>query len=158
MFEEQWLQEDAYAVSPNESRLHLLKTVLYLLQENSGLITKRNGIEIFVDDLTTLCGERYLNDKVIDYVLNMSEERRTNRKASKTICLSPSTFLSPEQMGEGAMKMLHRVSLSHDICTLEIILLPCIIESNHWGLIVFELILQRSFYDDGFHLNPRQFT
>ena len=125
------------------------------------MIVKRNGIELFVDDLTTLCGERYLNDKVIDYVLNMSEERRTNRNACKTICLSPSTFLSPEQMGEGAMKIpLYRVSLTHDIqSTLEIILLPCIIESNHWGLIIFDLILQRLFYDDGFHLNsPSQFT
>ena len=117
------------------------------------MIAKRNGIEIFVDDLTTLCRE-----KVTDCVLNMFEER-ANRNTSKTICLSLSTFLSPEQMGEGAMKMLHRVSLSHDICTLEIILLPCIIESNHWGLIIFDLILQRLFYDDGFHLNsPSQFT
>ena len=152
VFEEQWLQEDTRGVSPNE-RLHLLNTVLYLPQKNSGLIAKRNGIEIYVDDLTTLCGERYLNDKVIDYMLNMFEER-ANRKAGKTICLSLSTFLSPEQMGEGAMKMLYRVSLTHDISTLQIILLPCVIESNHWGLIVFDLILQGLFYDDGFHLNP----
>ena len=35
-------------------------------------------------------------------------------------CLSLSTFLSPEQMGEGKMKMLHRVSLTCDISNLEI--------------------------------------
>lgn len=92
-----------------------------------------------------------LNDKVIDYV-------RKGQTCRNAICLSLSTFLSPEHMDEGAMKLLLSVSLTHDISTLEIILLPCIIESNHWGLIVFELILQRSFYDDGFHLNPRQFT
>ena len=68
------------------------------------------------------------NDKVIDYVLNMFE-KKANRNAGKTICLSPPTFLSPQQTREGAMNMLHRVSLIHNISTLRIMLLPCIIES-----------------------------
>lgn len=33
-------------------------------------------------------------------------------------------------------------------------MLPCIIESNHWGLIVSDLISQKNFYDDGFHMKP----
>ncbi len=151
-FEEKWLQEDTQRVSLKE-KMHLLNTVLYLPPKNGGLIAKRNGIEIFVDDLTTLCGERYLNDKIIDFLFNLIDER-ANSNAGKTICLSLSTFLSPEQLGEGAMKMLHRVTLTHDISSLEIIMLPCIIERNHWGLIIFDLTSQRLLYDDGFHLHP----
>ena len=151
LFEEKWLLEETHGVSPSE-RLHLLNTVLYLSPRN-GLVSKSHGIEISVDDLTTLCGERYLNDKVIDYLLNLFEER-ANSAAGKTICLSLSTFLAPEQMSEGAMKMLHRVSLTSDISNLEIMLLPCNIEGNHWGLIVFDLSVQKIFYDDGFHMEP----
>lgn len=49
------------------------------------------------------------------------------------------------------MKMLHRVTLTHNMSSLEIMMLPCIIESNHWGLIVFDLISQKIFYD-GFQM------
>ena len=58
-------------------------------------------------------------------------------------------------MGKGAMKMLHRVRLTCDISHLEIMLLPCIMENNHWGLIVFDLSVQKIFYDDGFHMEPQ---
>ena len=48
--------------------------------------------------------------------------------------------------------LVHRVSLTHDISNLELMLLPCNIESNHWGLILlFDLSVQKIFYDDGFH-------
>jgi len=152
VFEEKWLLEETHGVSPSE-RLHLFNTVIHLSPKSGGLISKRSGIEIFVDDLATLCGERYVNDKIIDYLLNLFEEK-ANRNAGKTICLSLSTFLSPEQMGEGAIKILRRVSLTHDISSLEVLLLPCIIESNHWGLIVFDVLSQRILYDDGFHMKP----
>ena len=151
LFEEKWLLEETHGVSPSE-RLHLLNTVLYL-SPKSGLVSKRHGIEISVDDLTTLCGERYLNDKVTDYLLNLFEER-ANSAAGKTICLSLSTFLSSEEVGEGAMKMLHMVSLTRDISNLELMLLPCNIARNRWGLIVFDLSTQKIFYDDGFHMEP----
>ena len=57
-------------------------------------------------------------------------------------------------MGEGAMKMLHRVSLTPDISNLEVMLLPFAIAGNHWGLIVFDLLSQRILNDDGFHMKP----
>ena len=73
-FEKEWLHEDTQGVSANE-KLHLFNTVLYLSPTNGGLIAKRNDIEIFVDDLTTLCGEWYINDKMIDFLLNLTDER-----------------------------------------------------------------------------------
>ena len=55
-FEKEWLHKDTQGVSANE-KLHFFNTVLYLSPTNGGLITKCSDIEIFVDDLTTLCGE-----------------------------------------------------------------------------------------------------
>ena len=135
MFEEKWLLDETHGVSPSE-KLHLLNTVLHLSPKSGGLTSKHNGIEISVDDSATLCGEK------------------ANSNAGKAICLSLPTFLSPEHMGEGAMKMLRRVSLIHDISNLEVMLLPWVIESNHWGLIVFDLLSQRILNDDGFHMKP----
>ena len=76
LFEEKWLLEETHGVSPSE-RLHLLNTVLYL-SPKSGLVS--------VDDLTTLCGERYLNDKVIDYLLNLFEERANSAAGKPFAC------------------------------------------------------------------------
>ena len=33
-----------------------------------------------------------------------------------------------------------------------LMLLPCQIKSNHWGLIVFDLPVEKIFYNDGFHM------
>jgi len=57
VFEEKWLLDETHGVSLSE-RLHLLNTALHLSPKSGGLISKRNGIEITVNDLATLCGEK----------------------------------------------------------------------------------------------------
>ena len=73
-FEKEWLHKDTQAVSANE-KLHLLNTVLYFSPTNGGLIGKSIDIEMFVDDLTTVCKERYINDKIFDFLLNLIDKK-----------------------------------------------------------------------------------
>ena len=84
-------------------------------------------------ELSLLCGERYLSDEVVNFLALKYCDRANKEQQSCKNILLPS-FLS-----------------AGDILAVNIFLPVFMPEKCHWGLAIFSVIEHTVFFDDGFH-------
>ena len=70
----------------------LVNAILYRRTATPALLARRNGIDLSVDQVTCLIGERYLTDNVINYLMNISAEEG-NTLSGKNTCLAVDSIL-----------------------------------------------------------------
>ena len=99
-------------------------------------------------DLSLLVGERYLNDDIINFLIQKyCDKANAAREHTGTKVLLPS-FLS---MGKVSSNVVQRLSLTCDMERVENMLLPVHINDSHWGLAVFSVPGKTVYFDDGYH-------
>ena len=99
-------------------------------------------------ELSLLCGERYLSDEVVNFLALKHCDRANEEQQSCKNILLPS-FLSTGDILESTVT---NICLNHDMENAVNMFLPVFMpEKCHWGLAIFSVIEHTVFFDDGFH-------
>ena len=99
-------------------------------------------------ELSLLCGERYLSDEVVNFLaLKYCDRANEEQQSCKNILLPsfPST-------GDILESTVTNICLNHEMENAVNMFLPVFMpEKCHWGLAIFSVIEHTVFFDDGFH-------
>lgn len=117
-------------------------------------LARRNGINLSVDQVTCLTGERYLTDNVINYLMNIFVEEG-NTLSGKNTCLAVDSILlccSERIIGSS----VRNSCFDKNVTQLTTILFPAHLKDNsHWGLCKIDVQAKSVFFFyDGFHMKP----
>ena len=118
-------------------------------------LARRNGINLSVDQVTCLTGERYLTDNVINYLMNIFVEEG-NTLSGKNTCLAVDSILlccSERIIGSS----VRNSCFDKNVTQLTTILFPAHLKDNsHWGLCKIDVQAKSVFFlfHDGFHTKP----
>lgn len=150
--EERWLTENHDGLSVNE--ISCIKEVLWN-RRTSESILRAGRKSLDVSSFSTLVGERYLDNFVIDVTIWCYLQDCQKRVNSETLYLPSEihTWLetSSHQFIE---RKLEEVMANAREEELELILCPLHMLESHWGLIVIDLLNRRLLFDDGYKLQP----
>ena len=115
--------------------------------ENSYLASY-NNYRITSQELSHLCGERYLSDEILNFLGNKFCDRANDDHQSCLNVLLPS-FLSNGIIINSVVK---KVCTSHDMASVANMFLPVHVQDEcHWGLAIFSVGDCKVFFDDGYH-------
>lgn len=145
-FEKKWLQSTFSEKDPM-----LQEEVTYALLdrwniEGSYLATYGN-YRITSQELSLLCGERYLSDEILNFLVEKYCDKSNQEKQVEHSILLPS-FLST---GDVLRNVVERICLRKDMGLVTNMFLPVHMNMCHWGLAVFSVVEQTVFFDDGYH-------
>ena len=145
-FEKKWLQNTFSATDPmiQEEVTHALLDRWNI--EGSYLATYGN-YRITSQELSLLCGERYLSDEILNFLVEKYCDKSNEEKQVEENILLPS-FLST---GDVLRNVVERICLRKDMGLVTNMFLPVHINMCHWGLAVFSVVEQTVFFDDGYH-------
>ena len=109
------------------------------------LLARRNGINLSVDHVTCLTGERYLIDNVINYLMNIFVEEG-NTLSGKNTCLAVDSILlccSERIIGSS----VRNSCFDKNVTQLTTILFPAHLKENsHWGLCKIDVQAKSVFF------------
>lgn len=145
-FEKKWLQSTFSEKDPM-----LQEEVTYALLdrwniEGSYLATYGN-YRITSQELSLLCGERYLSDEILNFLVEKYCDKSNQEKQVEHSILLPS-FLST---GDVLRNVVERICLRKDMGLVTNMFLPVHMNMCHWGLAVFSVVEQTVFFDNGYH-------
>ena len=145
-FEKKGLQNTFSATDPmiQEEVTHALLDRWNI--EGSYLATYGN-YRITSQELSLLCGERYLSDEILNFLVEKYCDKSNEEKQVEENILLPS-FLST---GDVLRNVVERICLRKDMGLVTNMFLPVHINMCHWGLAVFSVVEQTVFFDDGYH-------
>ena len=148
--EERWLTENYDGLSDDE--ISSIKEVLWN-RRTSEPIVRAGRKSLDVSSFSTLVGERYLDNFVIDVTIwHYLQDCQVHSK----ILYLPSevhTWLETSNL-QFIQRKLEEVFLGAREEELELILCPLHMNESHWGLIVMDLLDRRLLFDDGYKLQP----
>ena len=150
--EEKWLLAATDGLSVAEVRS--IEQVLWN-QRTGETILRAGQKSVDVGSFSTLVGERYLDNFVIDgailrYVLDGQKQVGT-----KAVYLPCETHTWLRTNNELFIKQkLQGVLGTYGGTGFDLILFPLHMNEMHWGLIVIDLLGRKLFFDDGFKLQP----
>ena len=152
--EKEFLERDASGISAKEKET--LKMILYQRNPRGKFFAERNRIQLTIDQVTCLIGERYLNDNVINYLMNIFE-KEGNLLLGRNACLAVDSLLlncSKSTISQS----IRRCCCGKDVTQLEIIVIPTHLQhASHWGLAKIEVKTKAVFFDDGLHMrHPKE--
>ena len=152
--EKEFLERDASGISAKEKET--LKMILYQRNPRGKFFAERNRIQLTIDQVTCLIGERYLNNNVINYLMNIFE-KEGNLLLGRNACLAVDSLLlncSKSTISQS----IRRCCCGKDVTQLEIILIPTHLQhASHWGLAKIEVKTKAVFFDDGLHMrHPKE--
>ena len=152
--EKEFLERDASGISAKEKET--LKMILYQRNPRGRFIAERNRIQLTIEQVTCLIGERYLSDSVINYLMNIFEEEG-NLLLGRNACLAVDSLLlncSKNTISQS----IRRCCGGKDVTQLETILIPTHLQhASHWGLAKIEVKTKSVFFDDGLHMrHPKE--
>ena len=108
-------------------------------------LARRNGINLSVDQVTCLTGERYLTDNVINYLMNIFVEEG-NTLSGKNTCLAVDSILlccSERIIGSS----VRNSCFDKNVTQLTTILFPAHLKDNsHWGLCKIDVQAKSVFF------------
>ena len=145
-FEKKWLQStfsEKDPMLPEEVTYALLDRWII---EGSYLATYGN-YRITSQELSLLCGERYLSDEILNFLVEKYCDKSNQEKQVEHSILLPS-FLST---GDVLRNVVERICLRKDMGYVTNMFLPVHMNMCHWGLAVFSVVEQTVFFDDGYH-------
>ena len=102
---------------------------------------------ITFQDLSLLCGERYVSDEILNFLVERYCNKSNQEKQVEQNILLPS-FPST---GDVLRNVVERIWLWKDMGLVTNMFLPVHMTMCHWGLAVFSVVEQTVFFDDGYH-------
>ena len=131
----------------------LVNAILYRRTATPALLARRNGIDLSVDQVTCLIGERYLTDNVINYLMSIFVEEGKTLSGKNTCLAADSILLCCSERIIGSS--VRNPCFGKNVTQLTTILLPTHLKENsHWGLCKIEVPAKSVFFDDGFYMKP----
>ena len=104
--------------------------------------------KITSQELSLLCGQRYLSDEVLNLLALKYCDRANEEQQSSHNVLLPS-FLSA---GDILESVVNDICKNHDMENVINMFLPVYMqEKYHWGLAIFSVAEHTMFFDDGYH-------
>ena len=110
------------------------------------LLQEHKGYRITSQDLSVLCCERYLNDKVMNLLIIKYCEKANERLQEEVFTMLPSYVT----LAFGA-NSIQRLCASVDMSKIGIVFLPVHLHGCHWGLTIFYVNEKDVQFDDGYH-------
>ena len=148
--EERWLNENPDRLSVAE--ICAIKEILWNHGENTTVL-RAGGKSFDVASFSTLVGERYLDNFVIDVcILSFLQDFQGKSKALY-LPSEAHTWLSTKDSQFIHRKLLGVLSTSK-VKELDLLLCPLHMNQSHWGLIVIDLLHRKLMFDDGYKLKP----
>ncbi|CAA9998022.1 unnamed protein product, partial [Nesidiocoris tenuis] len=113
--------------------------------DRSEVLTKKFGLNITREDLLTLRESNWLNDKIINFYMELIDQRsRQNHKLPTTFSFNTFLYVSLKAGGYSRVKNYTRKT---DLFEKDIIFIP-IFKAAHWRLITIYIKLQKIEYLD----------
>ena len=143
-FEKAWLQSTFHLSAFTED---ITQALLDRWNFEGTYLSSYVGYKITSQELSQLCGERYLSDEILNFLgqkyCDISNENR--QECNNILLLS---FLSTGKVFEN---VVGNICVKYDLDSIMHMFMPVHINSNHWGLAIFSVDDQTVFFDDGFH-------
>lgn len=150
--EDRWLMATADGLSANEIRS--IEQVLWH-QRIGETILRAGQKSVDVGSFSTLVGERYLDNFVIDVAILHYLWVGQKQVGTKALYLPCETHTWLNTNDELFIKQKFRGVLGpSNESEFDLILLPLHMNEAHWGLIVIDLLGRRLLFDDGFKQQP----
>ena len=122
-------------------------TLLDRVNEEGKHLVSYKDYRLTSQDLSLMCGERYLSDEIINLLIQSYCDRANAKHHSCRYKLLPS-FLS---VGEVSKKLIENICKAEEMNEIEVLFLPIHMLQRHWGLAIFSVSEQTVFFDDGYH-------
>lgn len=146
-FEETWLK-NVFSNMKNCMRDDVTHALLDRVNEEEKYLVSYKNYRITSQELSVMCGERYLSDEIINLLIQRYCDLANGKNQSCTFILLPS-FLS---VGEVSGNLIRNICTVEDMNEVEVMFLPVhMSELCHWGLVIFSVGEQSVFFDDGYH-------
>ena len=146
-FEEKWLK-NVFSNMNNRMRDDVTRALLDRVNEEEKYLVSYKNYRITSQELSVMCGERYLSDEIINLLIQRYCDLANEKNQSCTFILLPS-FLS---VGEVSGNLIRNICTVEDMNEVEVMFLPVHMpELCHWGLVIFSVGEQSVFFDDGYH-------
>ena len=114
-----------------------------------------DGICVDFKSFSTLVGERYIDNVIINYCLKKSLiNKQKQTKSCSILCLPPEALSWLKNQDLDPIKTIIQKELHHPT-ELKFILMPLHMpDKHHWGLVCVDLPMMTVWYDDGLKLSP----
>lgn len=144
-FEKKWIKEVFQKIPFEEEVTHALLDRWNL---ECTYLASYNNYRITSQELSLLCGERYLSDELLNFLGDKFCDMANEKHQSCQNILLPS-FLSTGTILES---VVNNICHSHDMASVVHMFLPVhMSEECHWGLAIFSVTDSTVFFDDGYH-------
>ncbi|KAK3740136.1 hypothetical protein QZH41_007571 [Actinostola sp. cb2023] len=145
-FEEKWL-ENAFENLGSNLKDAVTGALLDRWNPDGNFLSSYTNYVVTSQDLSLLCGERYLSDEIINLLLHKDCDKANEMEKSTKFLLLPS-FLST---GMVSGDVIRRACDSVHIHEVKTIFLPVHMVPAHWGLLVISVSEKTPYFDDGIH-------
>ena len=148
--EKDFLETDVSGISAEEKET-LKNSILYQRSPCAKFLAERNRIQLTIEQVTCLIGERYLSDNVINYLMNIFEEEG-NMLLGRNACFAVDSLLLSCTKST-ISQSIRRCCNGKDVTQLDTILIPTHLQhASHWGLAKIDVKTKSVYFDDGFHM------
>ena len=143
-FEKTWL---AKAFKNSNFAKEVTEALLDRWNLDGSYLASYDNYRISSQELSLLCGERYLSDEVINFL-----GQKYCDKANEEIQICQNIFL-PSYLSTGNVlkTVVERICHQNNMESVVNMFLPVHMNSCHWGLAIFSIKNQTVFFDDGYH-------
>lgn len=151
--EQRWLTENHDGLSVDQ--ISCIKEVLWDRRTGESIL-RAGRKSLDVSSFSTLVGERYVDNFVIDVTIwHYLQECLNQGSLTRALCLPSETHT---WLGTNSpcfiQRKLEQVMSNSRREELDVILCPLHMNESHWGLIVIDLLNGRLLFDDGYKLQP----
>ena len=148
--EERWLDENSDGLSMAE--MWAIKEVLWNQGENKTVL-KVGDKSTDVASFSTLVGERYLDNFVIDVSILCFLQDFKGRSKALYLPSETHTWLNTSNSGFIHRKLCEVLFTSKE-SEYDLLLCPLHMNQSHWGIIVIDLLHRKLMFDDGCQCQP----
>ena len=143
-FEKTWL---AKAFKNSNFTKEVTEALLDRWNLDGSYLASYDNYRISSQELSLLCGERYLSDEVINFL-----GQKYCDKANEEIQICHNIFL-PSFLSTGNVlkTVVERICHQNNMECAVNMFLPVHMNSCHWGLAIFSIKNKTVFFDDGYH-------
>ena len=140
-----WIDR-AFENMPEIDKKMVSEALLDRWNPNSSFLVENKSYKITSQDLSVLCCERYLNDEVMNLLINKYCDEANSRLGGDVFSMLPSYVTA-----EFGCNAILQLCASVDITTTEVVFYPKHLNGNHWGLIILNTKKKEVQIDDGYH-------
>ena len=143
-FEETWLKK---AFKNTNFEKKVTEAILDRWNLEGSYLASYENYRISSQELSLLCGERYLSDEVINF---LGQKYCDKANEESQMCLN---ILLPSYLSTGNVlkTVVERICLQNNTESVVNMFLPIHMNSCHWGLAIFSMKNKSVFFDDGYH-------